>query len=153
MASKGRASEEGGSAFEKRPATSTRGGAARQGPETWSQRGPIRLLRADPLRGKWAWPRGDIAENTPEVLAPENALCGEGEVSGWRVLDSCVLGRREAGHERAGKLSLGGGHRYLQILGKEEAGALDLWAWGKRGSRSRIPSLSEEGAGSQDSWV
>lgn len=152
MASKGRASEKGGSAFEKRPATSTRGGAARQGPETWSQRGPIRLLRADPLRRKWAWPRGEIVENTPEVLAQENALCGEGEVRGWRVLDSWVLGRREAGHQRAGKLSLGG-HQYLQILGKEEAGALDLWAWGKRGSRSRNPSLSKEGAGSQDSWV
>lgn len=63
--------------------------------------------------GKWAWPRGENTKKAPEVLCQEDALCGEGEVRGWRVLDSSVLGRREAGDRRAGKLDLGGGPRYL----------------------------------------
>lgn len=65
------------------------------------------------MRGKWAWPRGENTKKAPEVLCQEDALCGEGEVRGWRVLDSSVLGRREAGDRRAGKLDLGGGPRYL----------------------------------------
>lgn len=39
---------------------------------------------------------GEIARNAAESLARENALCG-GEVRGWHLLGSWVLGRRGGG--------------------------------------------------------
>lgn len=79
--------------FEKRRATSTRGGATRQEPSgrkpTWTNQIVEGGSFAESGRGL-----GEIASNAAEVPARENALCGEGEVRGWGLW---TPGSREGG--------------------------------------------------------